>query len=256
MKRRLLGAVAAAALAFGFANAASAKTLVYCSEGSPENFNPQINTTGTSFDTAYPVFNRLVEFKPGTTEIMPALAESWDVSDDGKVYTFHLRKGVKFHARGAFSPTRDFNADDVIATFNRMWKKDDPFHGVSGGAYDYFNDMGMADLIGAIDKVDENTVKFTLKQPQAPFLQNLAMFPFAIASPKAVEKWGTDFGKHPVGTGPFRFVEWKPNQEVILEANPDYWDRAAAAKVQRAIIRNIKDSSQRLAALKARSHLR
>ena len=69
MKRRLLGAVAAAAIAFGFANAATAKTLVYCSEGSPENFNPQINTTGTSFDTAYPVFNRLVEFKPGTTEI-------------------------------------------------------------------------------------------------------------------------------------------------------------------------------------------
>ena len=113
MNRRLLGAVAAAALAFGFANAATAKTLVYCSEGSPENFNPQINTTGTSFDTAYPIFNRLVEFKPGTTEIMPGLAESWDVSDDGKVYTFHLRKGVKFHARGDFSPTREFGADAV-----------------------------------------------------------------------------------------------------------------------------------------------
>ena len=94
---------------------AMAKTLVYCSEGSPENFTPAINTTGTSFDTAYPVFNRLVEFKPGTTEIMPALAESWTVSDDGLVYTFTLRKGVKFHARGDFSPSRDFGADDVVA---------------------------------------------------------------------------------------------------------------------------------------------
>src|SRR5215813_2929290 len=175
MNRRLLGAVAAAAIAFGFANAATAKTLVYCSEGSPENFNPQINTTGTSFDTAYPVFNRLVEFKPGTTEVMPALAESWDVSDDGLTYIFHLRKGVKFHARGGFSPSRDFDADDVIATFNRMWKADDPYAKVSGGAYDYFNDMGMPDILKTIEKVDANTVKFTLNKPEAPFVADLAM---------------------------------------------------------------------------------
>src|ERR1700741_1415333 len=122
MNRRLLGAGAAAAIAFGFANAALAKTLVYCSEGSPENFNPQINTTGTSFDTAYPVFSRLVEFEPGTTNVIPGLAESRDVSDDGTTYTFHLRTGTKFHSSKAFKPTRDFDADDVVATFNRMWK--------------------------------------------------------------------------------------------------------------------------------------
>ena len=67
------------------------------------------------------------------------------------------------------------------------------------------------------------------------------MFPFAIASPKAVEKWGTDYGKHPVGTGAFKFVEWKPNQEVMLEANPDYWGKKASVK--RAVVRNIKDNS-------------
>src|SRR5262245_34364224 len=105
MNRRLLGAVAAAALAFGFANAADAKTLVYCSEGSPENFNPQINTTGTSFDANRPIYNRLIETKTGTTdELIPGLAEKWDVSDDGLTYTFYLRKGVKFHARGDFTP--------------------------------------------------------------------------------------------------------------------------------------------------------
>ena len=115
MKRHLLGAVAlTVAMAFGAAYSADAKTFIYCSEGSPENFNPQINTTGTSFDAAYPVFNRLVEFKPGTTTIIPALAEKWEVSDDGLTYTFHLRKGVKFHSNKAFKPTRDFNADDVI----------------------------------------------------------------------------------------------------------------------------------------------
>ena len=106
MKRRIMGAVAVTAIALCLgAPAQAAKTLVYCSEGSPENFNPQINTTGTSFDTAYPVFNRLVEFEPGTTKLMPALAESWDVSDDGLSYTFHLRKGVKFH------PGRQLYAD-------------------------------------------------------------------------------------------------------------------------------------------------
>ena len=132
MNKRLLGAAAAAALALGFAAAAEAKTLVYCSEGSPENFNPQINTTGTSFDAAYPIFSRLVEFGPGSTEVIPGLAEKWDVSDDGLTYTFHLRKGVKFHSNKAFKPTRDFNADDVVATFNRMWKADDAYAKVSG----------------------------------------------------------------------------------------------------------------------------
>ena len=125
MRNRLLGAAAVAVLALGLAGGVQAKTtLVYCSEGSPENFNPQINTTGTSFDAAYPVFNRLVEFEPGTTKIIPALAEKWEVSDDGLTYTFHLRKDVKFHSNKSFKPTRDFNADDVIATFNRMWKAD------------------------------------------------------------------------------------------------------------------------------------
>src|SRR3954466_13149592 len=100
--------------------AASAKTLVYCSEGSPENFTPAINTTGTTFDAARPVYNRLVQFKPGTTEVEPALAESWTVSDDGKTITFKLRKGVKFHSGvNGFTPTRDLTAEDVIWSFDR-----------------------------------------------------------------------------------------------------------------------------------------
>src|SRR6266567_1101826 len=118
--KRLGALLLATVFVAGLASMAEAKTLVYCSEGSPENFNPQINTTGTSFDAAYPVFNRLVEFEPGTTKVIPGLAEKWDVSDDGLTYTFHLRQGVKFHANKKFKPTREFNADDVIASFNRM----------------------------------------------------------------------------------------------------------------------------------------
>lgn len=254
MNRQLLGAVAAAALAFGFANAAVAKTLVYCSEGSPENFNPQINTTGTSFDTAYPVFNKLVEFKPGTTEIMPGLADSWSVSDDGLVYTFNLRKGVKFHARGDFSPTRDFNADDVIATFSRMWKKDDAYHGVSGGAYDYFNDMGMPDLLAAVDKVDDYTVKMTLTKPESPFIANLGM-DFAVIHSKeymdAMMKAGTPekVDQEPIGTGPFIWANYKKDDRIIYNANVNYFRGKQA--IDRLVFSITPDQATREARLEA-----
>lgn len=254
MNRRLLGAVAAAAIAFGFATAADAKTLVYCSEGSPENFNPQVNTTGTSFDTAYPVFNRLVEFKPGTTEIMPALAESWDVSDDGLTYTFHLRKGVKFHARGAFTPSRDFNADDVIATFNRMWKADDPYSKVSGGAYDYFNDMGMPDLLKSIDKVDENTVKFTLTKPESPFIANLGMDFAAIHSKEymdAMMKAGTPekVDQEPIGTGPFIWASYAKDDRIVYKANVNYF--RGKQPIDRLVFSITPDQATREARLQA-----
>lgn len=254
MNRRLLGAVAAAAIAFGFANAATAKTLVYCSEGSPENFNPQINTTGTSFDTAYPVFNRLVEFKPGTTEIMPSLAESWDVSDDGLNYTFHLRKGVKFHARGAFTPSRDFDADDVIATFDRMWKADDPYAKVSGGAYDYFNDMGMPDILKSIDKVDANTVKFTLNKPEAPFIADLAMDFAAIHSKEymdAMMKAGTPekVDQEPIGTGPFIWASYAKDDRIVYNANVNYF--RGKQPIDRLVFSITPDQATREARLQA-----
>ena len=124
---------------------ASAKTLVYCSEGSPENFTPAINTTGTSFDAARPVYNRLTEFKRGTTEVVPGLAESWEVTDGGKTITFHLRKGVKFHSTKDFKPTRDFNADDVLLSIDRQWKPDHPYYKVSGGKLRLFQRHGHAE---------------------------------------------------------------------------------------------------------------
>ncbi len=94
---------------------AAEKTLVFCSEGSPEGFNPTFYTAGTTFDaSSRQIFNKLAEFKRGTTEIGPGLATTWDISADGKEYIFHLRKGVKFHTTKNFTPTRDFNADDVV----------------------------------------------------------------------------------------------------------------------------------------------
>ena len=115
VSRKLVGLALGASLMALTATAANAKTLVFCSEGSPEGFDPALYTAGTTFDaSSRQIYNKLVEFKPGTTEIAPALAESWTVSDDGKEYTFKLRKGVKFHTSKDFTPSRDFNADDVL----------------------------------------------------------------------------------------------------------------------------------------------
>jgi dipeptide transport system substrate-binding protein len=147
MKTTICAALAAACSALLIAPA-GAKTLVYCSEGSPENFTPAINTTGTSFDAARPVYDKLTEFERGTTKVEPGLAESWQVADGGKTITFKLRKGVKFHSGvNGFKPTRDFNADDVLFSFERQWKENHPYHKVSGGKYDYFGDMDMPKLL-------------------------------------------------------------------------------------------------------------
>ena len=118
----------AVAAAFALAAAgASAKTLVYCSEGSPENFYPGVNTTGTSFDANSQIYGRIVDFERGTTKVVPGLAESWEISPDGTVYTFKLRKGVKWHNHRAWKPTRDFNADDMIFMLERQDNEAHPY---------------------------------------------------------------------------------------------------------------------------------
>jgi dipeptide transport system substrate-binding protein len=119
LKKLLIGATLG--LALGMTSVAQAKTLVFCSEGSPGGFNPSLHSAGTDFDaSAQPIYNRLVEFEPGTTKVVPGLAESWTSSSDGLSYTFKLRKGVKWHSNKNFTPTRDFNADDVLFSFNRQ----------------------------------------------------------------------------------------------------------------------------------------
>ena len=200
----LAAALAAATLS---AVPAAAKTLVYCSEGSPENFTPALNTTGTSFDAARPVYDKLTEFARGSTTVEPGLAESWDVGDGGKTITFKLRKGVKFHGGvNGFTPTRDFNADDVLFSFERQWKADHPYAKVSGGKYDYFADMGLKEDLQAVEKVDASTVRITLKKSNVTMLANLAMDFASIHSAeyadflaKANKK--EQFDQLPVGTG-------------------------------------------------------
>lgn len=246
-------AIAAAA---GFAGSAAAKTLIYCSEGSPEGFDPAAYTTGTTFDaSSRPVFNRLVEFKPGTTEIEPALAESWEVSDDGLTYTFKLRPGVKFHTTDYFTPTRDLNADDIIFSFQRQGDEANPWNQYTAGVtYEYYNSMEMATLIKSIEKVDDMTVKFTLNKPEAPFLANIAMDFASIQSKEYADKLeaaGTkdNLNTAPIGTGPFKFVAYQKDAVIRFAANPDYWK--GKTKIDDLVFAITPDAAVRLQKLQA-----
>ena len=246
-------ALLAATMLGGVANA---KTFVYCSEASPEGFDPGLYTAGTTFDaSAHPVYNRLLEFTKGTTQTEPGLAESYDVSDDGLEYTFHLRKGVKFQTTDFFTPTRDFNADDVVFSFERQWKTDNPWNSyVEGASWEYFAGMGMPDLLDKVEKVDDNTVKITLKRKEAPFLANIAM-PFAsILSKEYADKLAADgkmneMNQKPVGTGPFTFVAYQQDAVIRYKANPDYW--GGKQKIDDLVFAITTDASVRFQKLKA-----
>ena len=254
MKSLVFASLGLAALLAGMP-AATAKTLVYCSEGSPENFTPAINTTGTTFDAARPVYDRLTEFKRGTTEVIPGLAESWDIADGGKTITFHLRKGVKFHGVKDFAPTRDFNADDVLFSINRQWKEDNPYFKVSGGKYDYFNDMDMPASLESVTKTDDYTVVLKLKEPNTPILANFAMDFMAIGSAEYADfllKKGTpeQFDQTPVGTGPFYFVAYQKDSVIRFKKNPDH-NFGEKALVDDLVFAITPDATARYAKLKA-----
>ncbi|PTW41678.1 MULTISPECIES: ABC transporter substrate-binding protein [Rhodovulum] len=245
------------ALALTMATAAAAQqTLVYCSEGSPEGFDPALYTSGTTFDAAgQAVYARLVEFKTGTTEVVPGLAESYDISEDGKTYTFHLRPGIKFQTTDFFTPTRDMTADDVIFSFMRQLDPENPFHNASGGTFEYFNAMSMPELIESIEKVDDLTVTFHLTRPEAPFIANLAM-DFASIMSKEYADQLLDAGRpdmlnqQPLGAGPFAFVAYQKDAVIRYRKHEGFY-REGLPKLDNLIFAITPDASVRYQKLKA-----
>ena len=256
MKTKFAFAAAALLAATFLSGAASAKTFVFCSEGSPEGFDPAIYTSGTTFDAAaHTVYSGLLEFEPGTTNPVPALAEKWDISEDGTVYTFHLRKGVKFQTTDFFTPTRELTADDVVFSIDRQINKNNKWNQyVAGASYEYADGMGFPTLIKSIEKVDDLTVKFTLTRPEAPFLADLAM-PFAyIVSKEYADKLEADgkmeqLNQQPLGTGPFSFVAYQQDAVIRYKANPDYFD--GAPKIDDLVFAITTDAAVRYQKLKA-----
>jgi len=260
---RPLRALAAASLfatlplvaALGASAAHAAGTLVYCSEGSPEGFQPQFFSTGTTFDAvSVPMFNRLVEFEIGTTNIVSGIAESWTVSPDGKVVTFKLRKDVKFHSNANFKPTRNLNADDVLFSWSRMADDSNPFHKITAGqTYAYFEDMGMKNIVDKVEKVDDYTVRFTLKRPEAPFLADMAMDFASILSKEyfdAMMKKGTPNAAdvYPIGTGAFEFVSYQKDATIRYKAFDQHF--RGKSKVDTLVYSITRDATARYAKLK------
>ncbi len=230
MKRTTLFATTAM-LTVGLAAAAQAQTLVYCLEGSPEGFDPAPYTAGTTFDaSSRTIYNRLIEFAPGSTDTVPGLAESWEVADDGLSITFHLRQGVPFQTTAYFTPTRDFNADDVIFSFERQLDKDGAWYSYAPGiSYEYFDSTGMASGIADIVRVDDHTVRFELTRPDVTLLSTFPMDFASILSKEYADQLEAEgamerLNTHPVGTGPFTFLDYQQDAVIRYESFADYWE--------------------------------
>lgn len=246
MRKKLVSVMLVCALLFcitgcGGGNKDNAKSaggnsdvIVYASASDPISLDPAFVDDLESSRVNCNIYEGLLKYAEDSTEPEPCLAESWEVSPDNLSYTFHLKEGVKFH------DGTDFNADAVKINFDRL---------LPGNATE---DMPYADfvfgMVKSVEVVDPATVKITLNEVCTPFLNNLCM-PMAatIVSPAALEASGGNVTDTPVGTGPFKFVEWSKGENVILERNEEYWGNKA--KMQNVIFKIIPDTAARVVAL-------
>lgn len=212
-------------------------TLIFGRGGDSVGLDPAFEVDGESFKVCDNIYDTLVQYKEGSTELEPGLAESWESSENGLTWTFNLRKGVTFH------DGTPFNADAVLFSLNRQHDKTHPFHDV-GGSYVYWKDTGLAGIVDKITASDAHTVQIKLKEAYAPFIYTIAITPFAIVSPAAVKKSGDKFSNNPVGTGPFIFERWDRKDKIVLKANENYW--RGRPNIDRVIFRSIPDNAVRL----------
>jgi peptide/nickel transport system substrate-binding protein len=234
--RRIAAAATIALAALG--GTALAQTppgvLVVAQIAEPKSLDPHAVTAVNDFRILMNLYDGLVRYKSGTLEVEPALATDWEISEDGKTYTFTLRDGVTFHDGSPLT------AEAVKFNFDRMLDENHPYHDTGPFPLSFF-----FSAVDSVEAPDEKTVVFNLKDPYAPFLSNLAYPTGLIVSPEAVKKYGKDFGRNPSGTGPFKFAEWESNSKVVVEANPDYWD--GAPDLQAVVFRPITDANTRVA---------
>lgn len=227
--------------------------LIYCSEGNPESFNPQVVTSGTSIDAAsYNIYNQLVRVDPESLQLEPGLATAWEISDDATHYRFKLRHGVHFHNTDYFTPTREFDADDVLFSFQRIIDPNNAYHNENAGQYPFFDSIGFKDLVQSVNKIDDYTVEFVLKRPDSTFLDNLSTSFAVILSAEYADQLAKagdtkQLRYKPIGTGPFKFVEYRPDRFIKYVRNDDYW--AGPVPLKKLVYDITPNSSMRLVKL-------
>ncbi|XWJ89988.1 ABC transporter substrate-binding protein SapA [Phytobacter ursingii] len=227
-----------ASLWIGIAQSASPQTatadirdsgFVYCVNGQVSTFNPQKAGSGLIVDTlAAQLYDRLLDVDPYTYRLVPELAESWEVMDNGATYRFHLRDGVAFQTTEWFKPKRNFNADDVVFTFQRIFDRENPWHNVNGASFPYFDSLQFADSVQSVRKLDNRTVEFRLRQPDASFLWHLATHYASVMSAEYAAMLAKSdrqelLDRQPVGTGPFQLAEYRAGQYVRLQRHARFW---------------------------------
>ncbi|MBV7406133.1 ABC transporter substrate-binding protein SapA [Enterobacter sp. ENT03] len=202
---------------------------VYCVNGQVNTFNPQKASSGLIVDTlAAQLYDRLLDVDPYTYRLVPELAESWEVLDNGATYRFHLRNDVAFQTTAWFTPTRKLNADDVIFTFQRIFDRKHPWHNINGSSFPYFDSLQFADSVQSVRKIDNRTVEFRLRQPDASFLWHLATHYASVMSAEYAANLAKNdrqeqLDRQPVGTGPFQLSDYRSGQYIRLQRHEKFW---------------------------------
>lgn len=202
---------------------------VYCVNGQVSTFNPQKASSGLIVDTlAAQLYDRLLDVDPYTYRLVPELAESWEVLDNGATYRFRLRSNVAFQKTPWFTPGRAFNADDVVFSFQRIFDRHHPWHNVNGSNFPYFDSLQFADAVESVRKLDSRTVEFRLKKPDASFLWHLATHYASVMSAEYANQLAKRdrqelLDRQPVGTGPFQLAEYRTGQFIRLQRHAHFW---------------------------------
>lgn len=202
---------------------------VYCVNGQASTFNPQKASSGLIVDTlAAQLYDRLLDVDPYTYRLVPELAESWEVLDNGATYRFRLRSNVAFQKTPWFTPGRALNADDVVFSFQRIFDRHHPWHNVNGSSFPYFDSLQFADAVESVRKLDSRTVEFRLKKPDASFLWHLATHYASVMSAEYANQLARRdrqelLDRQPVGTGPFQLAEYRAGQYIRLQRHANFW---------------------------------